>query len=218
MRHKQKLIFKGLLIFNVIIVVLFQFKATPQAASMATQAKNSYYRLLTQKYISWTRPGDKNNMQPTAQMQFALLDLDNDKVPELYIYHKKAYGYQSHYRLFKYKNGKAEMVPNMADKITKIYPGKKIFTTYTSKMGTTIISHNSYSNGKIKTIAQSYKYSIYKNQKVVSTKTTYYVKGKTVSKKVYNTYIRKLTNNAKNKSFKLLSNTIANRKKYLSTV
>ena len=55
-----------------------------QAASAASQAKNAYASFLS-KNVKWR---DSEYRSP-SELKFGLVDINNDKVPELYVYTKK---------------------------------------------------------------------------------------------------------------------------------
>ena len=136
-----------------------------QAASAASQAKNAYASFLS-KNVKWR---DSEYRSP-SELKFGLVEINNDKVPELYVYTKK-WDYYYDYKLFGYVKGKVKCLYSFARyrKLGRVYPTRKIFTSVGDglKYGSTEVTYLELKNGKVYKKASSL-YSGYTG------KTTYY--------------------------------------------
>ena len=200
-----------LLVVAVILTGLAQFNATEvQAASAATKAKNAYYKFLS-KPISWS--GDYR--QP-SELKFGLIDINNDKVPELYVYTTK-WDYDYDYKLFGYVNNKVKCLYSFRrfSKLQKVYPTRGVFVSYGEyNRGMSETIHFKY-DGKKTTEKVQYMFSSLnglRTYNIPSSGNGY----KTISKSKYDSIIKSLVGSASYKKAPVLyKNTAANRKKYL---
>lgn len=143
------------------------------AASVTDKAKAAYGAFLMDA-IDW---GDESRRP--SDVKFGISDLNNDKIPELYVYTKK-WDYYYDYKLYGYVNGKVKELYSIRRnlKLVKVYPStgtilingdlgrgraEKIYLQYngktlTPKAGCISSSFNnfaSYNNGSSKQISKS---------------------------------------------------------------
>lgn len=143
------------------------------AASVTDKAKAAYGAFLMDA-IDW---GDES--RKPSDVKFGISDLNNDKIPELYVYTKK-WDYYYAYKLYGYVNGKVKELYSIRRnlKLVKVYPStgtilingdlgrgraEKIYLQYngktlTPKAGCISSSFNnfaSYNNGSSKQISKS---------------------------------------------------------------
>ena len=175
-----------------------------QAASTATIAKKTYATFLS-KSVNW----DGNTYLSPSDLKFGLIDINSDKVPELYVYTKK-WNYHYDYKLYGYVNGKVKCLHsfNRYKKMGRVYFSRGVFTDYGTglKYGSSESTYFKYANGKASKKAGRL-YSGYTGR------TTYsdgY--GRTISLNEYNSILEKLLGGAEYTSApKLYNNTEANR-------
>lgn len=118
-----------------------------QAASAASQAKNAYASFLP-KPIKWSG----SVYRSPSDLKFGLIDIDNDKIPELYVYTKK-WDYDYDYKLFGYVGGKVKCLYsfNREEKMGRVYPTRRVFTSVGSglKYGSSIVTYLELKNGRV---------------------------------------------------------------------
>lgn len=173
-----------------------------QAASTKTKAIKAYNSLLSKKTLTWS----KNLTVKTSKCKFALIYVDNNSVPELFVDASRAgtnhvSGFQ---RLYTYQNGKVKEVMTVRDGFG-YYRKKGVITSYTALHGE-YLSHFKLASGKAK--LQLRKETYY---------TTEYYNGseKKISKSTYQKILKKLIGSSKPTKIHVKANTSANRKKYL---
>lgn len=200
-----------LLSFAMILGSTVQYGAKEvQAASAATTAKNAYYNFLS-KSVYW-----EDMYCAPSELKFGLVDVDNDKVPELYLYTKK-WNYYYDYKLYKYLGGKVKCLYsfNRGEKLGKVYPAKKVFTSRGTgmKYGSSITTYVQCANGKA-TPKLSDLYSGLTGKHVYSNGA-----GKSLSKSSYQSALKKLIGTSKaSNAPTLYNNTVSNRKAKLKNI
>lgn len=167
-----------------------------QAISKGEEAKKAYARILSDvkaaDEIISTAWGLGENTK------FALIDLNQDGVFELIFTPDDGY----HVNIVSYVSGKAKNVGYGFSGTQKYYPKKHLYFSRVNHMGN-VDTYYKFTGKKMKVIAEKYGNDMYK------------VNEKTVSKKQYNSYIKKLLSNTKNVKLKWYKNTEKNRKLYL---
>ena len=153
----------------------------------------------------------KRLLKNTSYDKFALADINRDGVKELFICDES--GMMSD-QLYVYKSGKVVKVDDYSWAWgIGFYSNKKyIYAERVGMFDDIIAYYRLNSNGKIIELARrSGEVTFNGNRKV---KYTYIVKGKEVTKKKYNSYVKKLKKKAKKLELKYHENTSKNRKKY----
>lgn len=175
-----------------------------------TLAKNAYEEFLSQKQIKWY-----DQYYPTDVLKFAAADFNNDGVPELYVYNPKAFSYQCNYRIYKYRNNQVKEVYSFGSgpALEKYYPSKGVFQDVGGRMSeyyTKYVYMDKNGNCQTKLC-----------EKRIVTSTTRYeyflgdVSGTKISKNQFLQKKNDLLGTASAKTVSLVSNTSANREKYL---
>ena len=205
---KRNFIRKIYIWISVIILTLsgiFQINSQEvQAASVATTAKNVYAIFLS-KSVNW----DGSTYLAPSNLKFGLIDINNDKVPELYVYTKK-WNYYYDYKLYGYVNGKVKCLHsfNRYYKMGRVYSSKGVFTDSATglKYGSSASAHFKYANGKVSKVAERL-YSGYNGR------TTYWDgAGRTISLSSYNSILERYLGGAGYTTApKMYDNTEANR-------
>ena len=205
---KRNFIRKIYIWVSVIILTLsgiFQINSQEvQAASVATTAKNVYAIFLS-KSVNW----DGSTYLAPSNLKFGLIDINNDKVPELYVYTKK-WNYYYDYKLYGYVNGKVKCLHsfNRYYKMGRVYSSKGVFTDSATglKYGSSASAHFKYANGKVSKVAERL-YSGYNGR------TTYWDgAGRTISLSSYNSILERYLGGAGYTTApKMYDNTEANR-------
>jgi len=181
-------------------------KLRVEAAGKARKAKNAYSKMLNKKTIRWS----EWSRYKTSKMKFACIDVNGDKVPELILQYDNAFGAEGQQRMYTYLNGKVKKkyISGNCDGISEIYPSRKVFINSGGRMGYGWKIHNVFKNGKVTVRAEQY-------VNIDNNKRTYKVNGKSVGKKKYNAYIKKLLKGKRAKKFVFRKNNAVNRNKYL---
>lgn len=193
--------------FLVIVAVVFSIMPiNVQAASKASDAKNAYNAFL-KKSVYW---GD--SYKKPSRLKFALVDLNNDKVPELYVY-SMDWDYNYDYKLYGYVGGKVKCLYSFRrfSKISKFYPSKGVFVYYGEfNRGVKEKIYFKYDGKKAVQKARSCISELYNSQAYESSV------NKNISKSKFNSTVKKLVGSASAKSVPgLYQNNSANREKYL---
>ncbi len=133
--------------------------------------------------------------------KFAIAYLDNDDVPELFVYSKK--GAEKRFKVLGYKNNKVKVL---------FFNRRKCINAYYEKMNicySKVKGEEAWDLFKKKRIdcARSYK---------DGGKHYYHVNGKSVSKKELKAYVKKITKGKKMTKVSYKANTAANREKVLN--
>lgn len=192
---------------SVIILILsgiFQINSQEVQAASATAAKKAYAAFLS-KSVNW----DGSTYLEPSNLKFGLIDINNDKVPELYVYTKK-WNYHYDYKLYGYVNGRVKCLHsfNRYYKMGRVYFSKGIFTDYGTglKYGSNASTYFKYSNGKTSKIA-GWLYSGYSGTLTYSNGN-----GRTITSNSYHSILKKLLDGAEYTSApKLYNNTESNR-------
>lgn len=210
--------FNFMIIIALLCTVLGASTEPVQAASKSTMAKRAYGKILSSEKAA-------NGIISTswglgAKTKFALMDINQDRVPELIFTPDDGY----HVEIVAYINKKAKCVGSGFSGYQKYYLKKHIFLSQTTHTGTDIYTYYKFTGKKMKTVAEKYGDDTYNavTGKIKSKQMLgkfapykYTVNGKAVSKKKYNTYIKKLLSGVKSVKPKWHKNTAINRKKYL---
>lgn len=206
-REGIRSVFRGLCLMLAVAACLGFGTVKTEAASAKTKAMKAYRAFLSKKSITW----DKGYKVSTKDCKFAIVYVDNDKVPELVVYattvpHVAGFG-----RLYTYRKGKVSRVGaiDLDDKKFHYYHKKGIYVSRYA-MGGVFDGYFKLSKGKGALKLQKNKY-IYANY----TETTYSnAKRKTLSRSQFNRELKKLVGGKKQSSAKFYKNTEKNRKKY----
>ena len=188
------------------------------AASRSAAAKRAYARILSSE-------ADAEGIISTswglgASTKFALLDINRDKVPELIFTPDDGY----HVDIISYIKGKAKPVGGGFSGYQRYYPKKHIYFSNTTHTGDDVHTYYKFTGNKMKPLAEKYGncgINAVTGKKKKNSNLDgfapyrYTVRGKKVSKKKYQTYVKKLVSGAKNAKPKWHKNTVKNRKKYL---
>lgn len=207
-----KKLFTLLLSFTLVFPTVASVSPTEvQAASTAAKAKAAYASILKRPF-----PWSDSYMNP-SDLRFAVIDINNDKVPELYVGTKK-WDYSYDYKLLGYVDNKVKCLYSFrrGSKLQKFYPSKG-----------TILCYGEYNkgrnekiylkfNGKKLTPQVSQLYSRLdgtSRYSIPGANNTY----KTISKAKYNSIVKTLTAGTAKNAPKLYNNIAAYRTKYLDT-
>lgn len=145
--------------------------AVPVQASTAGSAKKAYKKFLSQSKIKWS-----DMYFARDAFRFALVDINGDKVPELYVENWSAYGYQGQCALYAYVKGKVKEVYHFGNcqAMECYYPSKGVFVDSGGRMGyypTYFVKFKA--DGKTSTAITKMKAEEIVNGKL-KTRTTYY--------------------------------------------
>lgn len=208
---RKKSLIQKLLIYLMVLMLVCSYAATAfpkqvQAASTASKAKSAYTAFI-KKPVYWS----SSYMAP-SNIKFGLIDINNDKVPELYLATEK---WDYDYKLYGYVDGKVKSLYSLRrfTKIQKVYPSTGTIYTYGKlNKGRTERIYLQFNGKKIKPKAASMSFAMNGGK-------SYYIPGKnkstTISASTYNSIVKCLTSGSVKSSPKLYSNTAANRIKYL---
>lgn len=206
MKEKWKLTTNQLIktfISIIALTILLCFSNTEvQAASTQDKALSAYNKLLSQKTLTWS----KNLKVPTSKCKFALLYVDNNSIPELFVdaggagtNHVSGY-----YKLYTFYNGKIKEVCTIRDSFS-YYRKRGVIRTATYLHGE-YISYYAFYSGKASLRLRSESYYT----------TNYYDRyGKKISKTIFNKKLRSAIGTSKPNAFTCKPNTKTNRTKYL---
>lgn len=214
----KRRIFCSVVIVSLLCTIFGSSIEGVQAASKRTAAKRAYAKILSSEK-------DAGGIISTswglgAATKFALLDINQDKVPELIFTPDDGY----HVDIVAYIKGKAKSVGSGFSGEQKYYPKKHIYFSHTTHTGADSYTYYKFTGNKMKAVAEKYGDCEYnavtgKKKKIGSVITfapyLYKVRGKKVSKKKYQAYVKKLLSGAKDVKPKWHKNTAKNRKKYL---
>lgn len=167
-----------------------------QAASKAKKAMAAYAKYL-QDGSHWNMDGKMTS--------FGLIDVNRDGIKELVVYDESTYST----RLIGYVSGKTKVLGGCMRGEIEIYSKKKIFALYDSAGGGIYATlYYKYDGKKVKELTR---YESCEGEE------TYFLKGKSVSKKKYNKYIKSLHlgKGISSSDLKMHQNTKENRKSYL---
>lgn len=209
MKIRNTFVWKAVIAFVCALIVSIGFQGftfQTVAASKAVRAKKAYSKMLSRKKLKWSSYSKYN----TRDMQFACIDMNGDKIPELILQYDHAIGAEGRQRLYTYRNGKVKKVfeSGNGDGIGEIYPRRKVFVNSGGRMGMGWKYHNLFSKGRVTRKAEEW-------VNLSTNKRSYKIQGKSVSRAKYRTYIKKLVKKQKAKSYKLRDNNAYNRRRYL---
>ena len=193
------------------IVALIASAMPVQAASKASQAKKAYNSFLSQKTVNW------NSFKINSdKLNFHLLDINGDKIPELYIY-AGVPNSMGPKKIYEFYNGKMREFRSYGRiDFYKYYPSKKVIVDYVG-----VKSYNTYVYYSVKPGKEAIpkiSKGTYKDGPMTYNK---WVNGewKQISKSSFDKELKKLIGNAKGYRVpefnQLHKNTKANRLKYL---
>ncbi len=196
---KKKMISVILILALLSCTVNFMNIDSVQAASKETKAKKAYAEFLL-----------KNKTSAQVYHFFALLDMNQDGVPELILGDQDRVG-DDPYRveIYSYMNRKVQEVGSGFSGSEIYYPNKHLYVSSTCRMGEEIETCYKFTGKKMKAIAEKYGNSVYNavtgEKKDRSAKGSladfapykYTVDGKTVSAKKYRSYLKKIMSGAK---------------------
>ena len=139
----------------------------------------------------------------TFYLDYAYVDLDNDKVDELITYPN--YGYCTQI-IYKYKNGRAvKILETGQGTFTSYYKRKRvIFMKDYGHMGTLMDIYYKYKGGRYVNVASVQKYYGSRSYDQAPLTRTYYIGQRKVSYSKYAAYVRKLIKGDTVKKFKKL--------------
>lgn len=185
--------------------MLFILQSTANAANQKKAALEAYNTFLT-KEIEWYPETWKGSKKVIVE-SFALIYLDNNSVPELYVYGgPKTYHIEGQYRMFTFYKGKIEPLGEPTnDLCLKCYKKTGFFVAGDAWFGNEP-EHYYYYPGKLKTI------------ELICTKVYYYGKFQNyggISKKEFNRLVKKYSKGKKATKVKWYKNTAENREMYL---
>lgn len=196
----------------VMLAALLALPLNAQAASTKSKAIKAYKAFLAQAAIPWGRDSYYTAV-PTKRCQFSLVYIDKNSVPELvvksdYVTHAAGCGV-----VFTYKNGKVQPVENIhLDGDFYYYKKKGVYAA--SYLGTGRLCYN---YDKMSGLSATAKLSDQKD--ILSGKKSYYKitsgGSKAISRKKFNSVLKKLVGSAKKTKAKFYKNTKKNRAKYL---
>lgn len=199
------------------------FKASAKTTSKNKAAMKSYAALLASEKKAKKVLGNNLYTQvSSSSCKFALIDLNKDGIKEMVMTSDGGY----HAEILAYVKGKVKIVGNSfaSAGTDKYYPNKKIYYTAILHMGDVIYTHYKFNGKTMKAVAEKHG-SDYINLKTGKPKKSsemstfapykYTVNGKKVSKKKYQSYVKKLLKGAKSQKLKWHKNTKANRSRYL---
>lgn len=181
-----------------------------QAATKASKAKAAYTALL-KKPLKWG-----NAYLEPSNVTFGLIDINNDKVPELYVGSKKWNRYYD-YKLYGYVSGKVKCLYSFetGSKLKKVYPAT----------GTIWVS-GSYNKGRCEDLLLKYNgkvltKKVVKNSNTIYGEETYYSfknnkNPRAINKAAYKKLVSSLKKGSVKNAPKLCTNTAAMRVKYLN--
>ena len=190
-----------------------------QAANKNDAALKAYRELMTdsekaEKVTGYIGSG-------LEECEFALIDLNKDGTKEMVFTSDAGY----HTSILAYVNGKVKCVGGGFAGDQKYYPNKHLYYSLTAHTGDMIYTYYKFTGKKMKAVAEKHGWD-YMNMVTGEQKTgdevatyapyKYTVKGKTVSKKKYQAYVKKLKKGAKSAKLKWHKNTKSNRTKYLN--
>ena len=195
-----------ILALTLILSGIVQFQVeNVQAASAETKAKNAYATFLS-KRIKW----DGSEYRNPSELKFGLIDIDNNKVPELYLYTKK-WSYGCPYKLYSYIGGKVKCIysVNHRDyKMMKVFPAKKTFYVGGDglKYGSSFRMILEFRNGRV------YERGSFLKSGLTGQSQYYNAKGQQISKSAYDKIFRKYISGVSSKNPPTLyNNTASNR-------
>lgn len=198
----NKMIPRCLLLFAVLASLMCIQTTDVKAASPKSQALKAYKKFLSQKTINW----GSGKKLPSDKCSFALVYIDNNSVPELFVDGSSA-GVQhidGGYMLYTVKKGKVKKICKIVDMFS-YYKKTGVFVTGTLLQGEYIAYRKlKGSSGNIKLRTEEY-----------YTKKYYNGKDKEISKSRFESQLKKLVGKKKKSIPKCRKNTTANRKKYL---
>lgn len=212
---KEKSIMNVVNLSIMILLILVGTMSIPiksNAANQSASAKAAYNKMLSKSSIIWNGVnGGSGQRYSTKNMKFSLIDIDDDKTPELIVYCGDAFGAEGPERVYTYKKGKVTCIyaSSNCDTVEIVYPSKKLFVNGGGRMSTVWKYYQVYKNGVV--TQKAGEWLNFRTKKIHR----YFVDGKNVTKSVYTKTIKKLTKGAVAKKIKLCSNTRANRNKYL---
>lgn len=178
-----------------------------EGASITKQAKTAYKTYLGQSVINW-KP---YNLYSYA-IDYCIVDLNKDKVPELIVKYKYAdelanrvgYGEVDKYRIYTYKKGKMKIALTIKDDCEKMeyYPKKNmVVAKYTHSPGKFISDfYVMNSKGRFKLKAEKCADEIGETE-------AYYMSGKNVSKTKFKSFIKSQAGSVKSRGVTFKINT-----------
>lgn len=215
LKKKMKLFWVCVVAFTMALLM----SMTVQAGTPKSNALKAYKKLLSQKTVKW---GDSSRLKvPLKDCQFAIAYIDNDTVPELFIYNNTVTSHADGLALmYTYKNGKLRFVGNqfMDMGVFSYYKKKGIYTDNHFQMGVVVNTYKKLSNYRGVVKLRTYKEvaDVDRDGKLT---TTYCVVGngnsKEVSKSKFDNELKKLVGSQKKTSLVWRKNTKANRTKFL---
>lgn len=202
----------ALLVFAVLTIICDLTRvAGIEAAGKKSLALKSY-----EKYLL----SDNINIQGNRP-RFALIDLNQDRVPELVVTSDGGY----HLALFAYHKGKTDSLWSDSGADMKFYPNKHLFFSHHNNHGVDAFQYGEF-NGKelkwraLKSGSMDYNAVTGKPKTKIDDKNPYApyryeVNGKKTTKAAYQSKVKSLVRGAKEKKLQWHDNNASNRKKYL---
>lgn len=191
------------IMFMVIVFVLC-ITAVPVEAQAAS-SKNKKAHKAYQKQL---KKDKKKYRSGKEKLKYAYKDLNGDGIDELIT--EPDFGYCSQI-IYTYKGGKVKKLIEVGQgEFTQYYKKNRVLHYYGSHMSNSHDEYYKFQNNKYKCVAHKdveFDWNMETEEEIYTT--SYYVKGKKVDKKVYTSYIKKLTKGDKAKSFRKIK-----RKKY----
>lgn len=190
----------------MLIVIVFALCIT--AAPIQTQAASSKNKKAHKAYLKQIKKDKKKYRSGKEKLKYAYKDLNGDGIDELIT--EPEYGYCSQI-IYTYKGGKVKKLVEVGQgEFMKYYKKNKVLYYYGGHGGSEYDEYYKLQNNKYKCVAHKdveFDWNMETEEEIYTT--SYYVKGKKVDKKVYTSYIKKLTKGDKAKSFRKIK-----RKKY----
>lgn len=185
---------------------------TVQAAS-GRKAVDAYNNMLSKPTIRWS---DTYTKEPTSSLKFALVDFDNDGIPELYIEKDPHSDIDAYFKIFSYDGSKPVciMEKNARESLVSYIPGRKLICVKRAdRAGIVKTYYGISSSGTEAKLACIDSYGNAANEYYLGK----YYYGKKITKSEYDKKKKSLLkNNAENNKIYPKANTAANRKKYLT--
>lgn len=192
MKKNKKILKKIITIILAASVVIGSLNCNVAIASTAAtdkQARQAYARELWNGTLSENYFGD--------QAEYALFDINNDGVRELFATSDEGY----HMGVYGYIDGEVKFITGCFSGYYAIYPAKHMYFYDTAHSGSYFQEYQVYDGKTMRTVAERDGEDYVVNNEV-KIKYKYNINGKRVSKLRYNKYVKALTKNAKKRTIK----------------
>lgn len=187
------------------MVIVFALCIT--AVPIQAQAANAKNRKAHKAYLKQIKK-DKKKYRNGGKIKYAYKDLNGDGIDELIT--EPDFGACMQI-IYTYRRGKVRKLVEVGQgEFTKYYKKNKVLFYYGGHGDWEWDEYYKFQNNKYKRVAYkevAFDYNMETEEEIYTT--SYYVKGKKVDKRVYTSYIKKLTKGDKAKSFRKIK-----RKKY----